>query len=158
MPSQHSVTLREAAPPEDLLIAKHFYQLWLDNGVSPNVIRSDWLETTIQFIEQARRQSNFQAFVAETDGRIVGSASAQRFAGLYPQPFIETYRNYGYIWNVFVEVPYRGQGIGKRLTQRTIDHLKSLGCTRAILHASPLGEPVYSSLGFERSNQLHLDL
>jgi GNAT superfamily N-acetyltransferase len=57
-----------------------------------------------------------------------------------------------------VEPPYRGKGIAKNLTLVAIAHLKSLGCTRAILHASPLGKPVYDSLGFSASNEMRLDL
>lgn len=38
------------------------------------------------------------------------------------------------------------------------DCLKSLGCTRVILHASPFGKPIYSHLGFSESNEMQLDL
>ena len=39
-----------------------------------------------------------------------------------------------------------------------IEYLKSIACTRVILHASPSGKPVYSSLGFSESNEMRLDL
>lgn len=53
---------------------------------------------------------------------------------------------------------YRGRGIGKQLTTSAIAHLKSIGCTRVVLNASPSGKPVYSSLGFVESNGMWLDL
>ena len=37
-------------------------------------------------------------------------------------------------------------------------YLRTIGCTRALLHASPQGEPVYKSLGFETSNEMWLEL
>jgi ribosomal protein S18 acetylase RimI-like enzyme len=150
--------LRKATNQEDFIIAQHFYQLWLDNEVSPDSIRDDWLEVTLQFIDQARQELSFQAFVAEVEGNIVASASCQLFAGLYPSPFKSEYRQYGYIWNVYVESAYRHQGIATKLTNESINYLKSLGCTRAILHASPHGKPVYEKLGFVASNEMRLEL
>lgn len=76
MLTEPNINLREESPQEHSLIAKHFYQLWLD----------------------------------------------------------------------------------KKLTGMALDHLKLLNCTRVILHASPLGKPVYSSLGFWESNEMRLDL
>lgn len=132
--------------------------MWRDNDVPTHSIQSDWLDITLQFIERARRELCYKAFIAEVDGTVVGSASCQLFAGLYPLALTEQYRKYGYVWGVYVEPAHRGQGLAKKLTLQAIDHLKSLGCTRVILHASPLGKPVYLSLGFSQSNEMRLDL
>ena len=158
MNKDRNLTIREATVAEDYLIARHFYQLWLDNNVAPDSIRSDWLEVTIEFIAKARRDLSFQAFVAEVDSRVVGSASCQFFAGLYPAPFKPDFRQYGYIWNVYVEADYRRQGIATSLTKRAIAYLGSLDCTHAILHASTYGKPVYESLGFVPKNEMILEL
>jgi len=158
MPTEQTIIFREATPQEDTLIAEHFYQLWRDNDVSSDCIRSDWLDVTLQFISQARQELSYKAYLAEINTKVVGSAGCQLFAGLYPLALADHYRKYGYIWGVYVEPAYRGQGIAKQLTNMTIAHLKALGCTRAILHASPLGKPVYSSLGFSQSNEMRLDL
>ncbi len=152
--TQSTILVREASSPhEDCLIAEHFYQLWPDNDVPADCIKSDWLETILQFINHARQDSLYKAFIAEVDGVAIGSASCQIFVGLYPQVLAENYRKYGYIWGVYVEPPYRGQGIAKQLTNIALDYLKAIGCTRVVLHASPSGKPVYSSLGFSQSNR-----
>ncbi len=153
-----NINLREASWEEDSRIAQHFYQLWRDNDVPADCIKSDWQEIILQFINHARQELLFKAFVAEVDNKVVGSASCQLFAGLYPLALTENYRKYGYIWGVYVEPPYRKQGIAKKLTSMTLDYLKALGCTRVILHASPSGKPVYSGLGFSDSNEMRLDL
>jgi GNAT superfamily N-acetyltransferase len=153
-----NINFREATPQEDSLIAQHFYQLWRDNNVSAEFIRSNWLEVILKFISKARQDLYYKAFVAELDGKVVGSASCQLFAGLYPMPFTEDYRKYGYIWGVYVEPPYRSQGIATQLTSMTIEYLKAIACTRAILHASPSGKPVYERLGFLPNNEMRLDI
>jgi ribosomal protein S18 acetylase RimI-like enzyme len=158
MLTEPTLKLREATTEEYPLIAEHFYKLWRDNDVPTNCIQCDWREITVEFIDRARQELHYQAFVAEVDGVVVASAGCQLFAGLYPHVLAEHHRKYGYIWGVYVEPPYRGKGIAKQLTRMAIAHLKAIGCTKAILHASPSGKPVYSSLGFAGSNEMQLDL
>jgi ribosomal protein S18 acetylase RimI-like enzyme len=153
-----STIISQASPQHDIIIAHHFYQLWLDNGVKENLILDDWLKITVEFIQNARRELQFQSFIAQGSAEIVGSVSCQLFAGLYPSPFKLEHRNYGYIWNVYVQPDYRRQGIATKLTEMAIAHLKSLNCTKAVLHASPSGKPVYENLGFATSNEMMLNL
>ncbi|MFM7425404.1 MAG: GNAT family N-acetyltransferase [Elainella sp.] len=156
--AQLSPTFGPADPSADLVIARHFYQLWRDNSVAEADILPDWQRQVQAFIATARRDLGFQAFVAEVDGQIVGSASCQRFAGLYPLVLAPTQRDYGYIWGVYVEPAYRRRGLARQLTQMAADHLKTIGCTHALLHASPSGKPVYAQLGFLPTNEMRLDL
>ncbi len=139
-------------------IAQHFHDLWRDNGVPVTGIRPDWQAITLDFIQTATATLDYQAFVAEAQGNIVGSVGGQRFAGLYPNALTPDQRCYGYLWNVYVVPAYRRQGMGRELTQRAVTYLKSLGCTRIILHASPFGQPLYEQMGFVPSNEMRLDL
>ncbi|WP_193197178.1 GNAT family N-acetyltransferase [Nostoc sp. MG11] len=152
------ITIREAIPQEGSLIAQHFYQMWRDIGIPDEAIDPNWLDITLQFTEQAREDLFYKAFVAEVNNAVVGSASCQLLAGLYPNVLKAQYRKFGYIWGVYVEPSHRRQGIAKHLTNSAIAHLKAIGCTRVVLNASPSGKPVYSSLGFSQSNAMHLDL
>ena len=81
-------------------------------------------------------------------GVVVGSSSCQLYAGLYPNAIKHNHRKQGYIWGVYVEPTYRRRGIAKKLTNYCVDYLKSIGCTRVVLNASPDGKPVYTSVGF----------
>jgi len=156
--TEQAIHPRQATLQEDPLIATHFYQMWLDNEVPPDAIQSNWQEIILRFIKHARQELAYQAFVAEMEGGIVGSVSCQCFAGLYPNVLSEEYRKYGYLWGVYVEPLHRGQGIAKKLTSIAIVYLKSLGCTRVILHASLSGKPLYEGLSFCASNEMRLDL
>lgn len=158
MLTQPAIQVRLSTSEEDALIARHFYQMWIDLDVPETAIEPDWLNIMLNYIEQARQTLHYQAFVAEVDGQIVGSAGCQQFAGLYPLILKTDYRHYGYIWGVYVEPAYRKRGIATQLTQRTIDYLKSIGCTHALLNASPLGKPVYDRLGFAPTNAMQLEL
>ncbi|MEA5597249.1 GNAT family N-acetyltransferase [Rivularia sp. UHCC 0363] len=153
-----NLKIRETTPKEDSIIAEHFYQMWLDVGVAEKLIKPNHRDLTLEFIKQARQDLFYKGFVAEVDRLIVGSASCQLFTGLYSLILEEEYRKYGYIWGVYVESSYRRKGIAKQLTNATVEHLKSINCTKAILNASPAGKPVYESLGFSSSNGMQLDL
>lgn len=155
---QQCFQIRAAVPAEDALIAHHFYQMWLDNQIAEESIAPDWLEITLEFIQQARHTLGYQAFVAEVEGRVVGSAGGQRFAGLYPNVIKTCDRCDGYIWGVYVESAHRGRGIATQLTQQLMAYLKTIGCTHAVLNASPSGKPVYARLGFVEGNLMRLDL
>ena len=157
MLTQQLIQIRAATPAEDVLIAHHFYQMWLDNQVLEDAIAPDWLEVTLQFIAQARQTLSYQAFVAEVKGQVVASAGCQRFAG-YPNVMKAAERCDGYIWGVYVEPAYRNRGIATQLTQRSIAYLKAISCTHAVLNASLPGKPVYSRLGFVDSNLMRVDL
>jgi ribosomal protein S18 acetylase RimI-like enzyme len=154
----NNCVIREATFQETSIIAEHFYQLWRDNKVPPESLKPNYQEITLQFIKNASQKLHFKAYFAELEGKIIGSASCQLYEGLYPHILAENYRKYGYIWGVYVEKVYRGRGIGKQLTASAIAHLKSLNCTRIVLHASPSGKPIYTSLGFVESNGMWLDL
>lgn len=151
------IEIRVATPEDDILIAQQFYQLWLDNNVAPSSLQPNWEEITLEFIDRARQDLNYRAFLAEVEGRAIASISCQLFAGLYPGVLSADYRKYGYIWNVFVEESYRNRGIATQLMQVTIDYLKSLNCTKIILHATPMGKPVYERLEFVSSNEMSLN-
>ncbi|BAZ42852.1 putative acetyltransferase [Calothrix sp. NIES-4101] len=155
---QQSIIIQEAKSEQDILIAEHFYKMWLDIGIPQDAIEDDYQVIIIQFIENARQKLCYKSFLAEIDGVIVGSISCQLYAGLYPSVIKSKYRQSGYIWGVYVEPEYRKQGIANNLTNTAIEYLKTIGCTRVILNASPAGKSVYQSLGFVESNAMHLDL
>ncbi|MBD2110378.1 MULTISPECIES: GNAT family N-acetyltransferase [Cyanophyceae] len=152
------ITIRISSPAEDAIIAQHFYRMWCDLGVDENDIQPDWLTIGLEFIDQARRTLNYQAFVAEAEGNIVGSVSGQRFTGLYPPVLSPTHRQYGYIWGVYVEPAYRNQGVATRLTQLMVEYLQEIGCTKAVLNAAPQARSLYQKLGFSESNLMELNL
>lgn len=158
METPPTVNFRAATPQEDGVIAEHFYAMWRDLGITDAVIQPQWPTLCTEFIAQARQHLHYQAFVAEVEGAIVGSAGGQRFAGLYPWVFSYSDRQYGYIWGVYVEPDYRHRGIATQLTQLTVEHLRGIGCTKVVLNAAPKARPLYQRLGFSESNLMELDL
>ncbi len=74
--------------------------------------------------------------VAELDDLPVGTAVVTPFEGV------------AWISMVLVEQQFRGRGVGKALMNRAVELAEELGCTTIRLDATPLGQPLYESLGF----------
>ncbi len=60
------------------------------------------------------------------------------------------------ILNVYVEPHYRRRGIARRLMEVTIDWCRARGDASVFLHASDEGRALYTSMGFELSNEMML--
>ncbi|MGD1899868.1 MAG: GNAT family N-acetyltransferase [Phormidesmis sp.] len=149
------LTIREAVKDDESLVAAHLRSIFPELGFPPESIRKDWLERTTRFIARAREELAYKCFVAEMEGKIVGSASCQ-ILELYPM--VSTAYQKGYIWGVYVDSTYRRQGVATELMRRAASYLEEIGCTQVVLHASDAGEKLYSSLGYEKSNEMVLKL
>ncbi len=152
------VSIREGREDEAHHLARCFRQMWLDVGIAEDGLHDDWRERVERFVEHGRRELGLRFFLAEDGGAIVGSACAQRFAGLYPDLLRPSVRRYGYLWGVWVAEAHRSRGLGRALTNRCIDALREDGCTHALLHAAPMGRPLYEQLGFTSTNELRIEL
>jgi predicted N-acetyltransferase YhbS len=73
---------------------------------------------------------------ADASGTAVGSVTTCRFGPI------------GWISMLLVESSRRGQGIGRDLFAHALDSLRAAGVRSVRLDATPLGRPLYESLGF----------
>jgi GNAT superfamily N-acetyltransferase len=75
-------------------------------------------------------------FVAECDAAPVGTVTTCRFGTV------------GWVAMMLVDERHRGRGIGRRLMERALEYLDARGVRSVRLDATPLGRPLYESLGF----------
>jgi ribosomal protein S18 acetylase RimI-like enzyme len=152
------VAIREGSGEEAAVLAACFRRMWLDVGVPEEGLHDDWCERVERFVERGRRELGLRFFFAEEGQDVVGSACAQRFAGLYPDLLRPSVRRYGYLWGVWVAGSHRRLGLGRALTERCVEALRADGCSHALLHAAPMGLPLYEQLGFTPTNEMRLTL
>ena len=95
-----------------------------------------WNQTSTDW-ERFLRASPEGCFVAEVDGKVVGTATTMVYEG-----------RLAWIGMVLVDPDYRGRGIGTELLEKTIDYLDAHRIPTMKLDATPQGKPIYARLGF----------
>ena len=77
------------------------------------------------------------SFGARLNGRLVGTTTTLNFG-----------RELAWIGMVLVHPDLRGQGLGRRLMETALEHLRGRGIASIKLDATPAGKPLYEKLGF----------
>jgi GNAT superfamily N-acetyltransferase len=114
-------------------------------------------EALPEYFSKAIPSNSFIAWLAEYDGKVVGTGGMVvwqipgRYGGL------ESGRA-GYILNMYTVLEARGKGICTRLLKELIKEAKSLGIRYLHLHASKDGEAIYRKAGFVEPDQPELKL
>lgn len=153
-----TATIRTATPADDDLLVRHYLAICSSYGGAWALPVPNAADVVRAFLETARAERDGSAVLAEVGGRVLGSAACARHLAPYPMVTEAPALSYGYIWSVWVEPDARGQGLATRLVEACLDHLRSLGCTTAILHASAAGAPVYARLGFQPATEMRRTL
>lgn len=152
------ISIRPAEPGDHDTLADFFHAMWMDNGVPADDFNRDWKTKTLAFMKGVATTDRGQAFVALSGERLVGCAQCLMQRKFYALTLRPEVRTDGYLWGVYVTPDFRRQGLATRLTLACKEYLKSIGCTRMVLHASPTGKPVYAGLGFHPTNEMGIDL
>jgi GNAT superfamily N-acetyltransferase len=100
------------------------------------ILGNDW-GVRREWLALAATQPACVPMVADEDGRIVGTG-----VGTTNGPA-------GWIGTIFIEPAWRGQGLGRAITQAIIDRLESAGCRTLVLVATAEGRRLYERMGFE---------
>lgn len=95
-----------------------------------------WNQTPVDW-ERFLRASPEGCFVAETQGRVCGTATTMIYEG-----------RFAWIGMVLVDPENRGQGIGTQLLKKAIEHLDVRRISTVKLDATQQGKPIYETLGF----------
>jgi ribosomal protein S18 acetylase RimI-like enzyme len=148
----------EATAHDDAILVRHFLALLESNGTPAEAIESDAEARILDFIRDGRAHRRLGAFLALMDGNVAGSVACELRRSLYPHVVAQARRRHGYVWNLYVEPAQRRQGVARALMERALAHLRAVGCTAAVLHASAAGERLYTELGFGFAREMRLEL
>jgi glucosamine-phosphate N-acetyltransferase len=141
----------------DILVRK-IIESDLDNGFLESLdslrIASDIdRKKARQILEKISKNPDHVIFVAEYNGRIIGSTTL-----LIEQKFIHDGGKVGHIEDVVVSKEFQSKGIGVIIIRAVLDYAKSQGCYKTILDCDDNVKPFYEKLGFARhSNGMRYD-
>ncbi|WP_346920700.1 GNAT family N-acetyltransferase [Clostridium sp. UBA7339] len=104
------------------------------------------LDDSKEGIDKFLRRNPTTNFIAEEDGKIVGSILCGHDG------------RRGYVYHTAVDMRYRGKGIGKKLVNSVINALKREGINKAALvvfNNNEVGNGFWRSMGWEKREDLN---
>ncbi len=151
-----TTVLREARETDLPAAAELWVQMFEEIGTYCEADFSpEWRQRFCSYFARRIAAEEARYFVADAEGRVVAAAAAIVRDGY---PLAINGRQTGYILGVSVSPAFRRRGIAKELTRRCVEWLRSIGCKRIRLHASPAGRSMYESFGFVPSSEMELVL
>jgi len=139
-----SYSIREARPDEvDVVVSLRVAMSEENDGEK---LSEQVLEATRRWLHEHTRNGIMRSWLAESDGRIVGTVSC-RIRDASPREH-DLVGKEAYVHNLYVKPAYRSRGIGRALMQTLLDWCKSAGYSRVALRASVMGRPLYERMGF----------
>lgn len=103
-------------------------------------------EAIRRYLVRKMPAGEFLAWVAESEGRIVGTSGLTLFER--PPNGANMAGLEAYLSNMYTVPGWRGKGVGTALVTTIIAHLKGTRVRRVWLHATEQGRPVYEKAGF----------
>jgi GNAT superfamily N-acetyltransferase len=152
-------TIRLAGDGDAEIVARHRVGMSRDMGRVKNDVQAEQLlEVSIAVLAAALRDGSYVGWLAsDADGRVLGGV------GVHLKPQLPRIAPDGksvftdrvpLVVNVYTEPGARRRGVARALMRALMDWAKAQGCDRVLLHASDMGRPLYTSLGFEDSNEM----
>lgn len=104
------------------------------------------IEATRNYFIESLPTDKFMAWVAEVDGKIVGTSGLALFRRPpYPGNLAGSE---AYVLNIYTVPEWRGRGVATALVNAIVAFVKTTDVRRVWLHASRFGKGIYEKVGF----------
>lgn len=147
------LTIRRARPEDADQIALHrrlmFAEIFAFDPLKLNAMEADFRPWVRERLAQERYLG---WLVVANNTKVVGGVGLWLLDWL-PHPTDLTCQR-GHVVDVYVQPDFRGQGWARRLMETLLDWCEDRGIITVTLSASPDGEHLYRSLGFEQTRIL----
>lgn len=145
--------VRSARPSDVPELTERFHAMLEECGLLGSGLVGDWRERLARYYDAAMADGSMVWCVIDDGGRIVATACAALNGGpsIYKEPSAT-------ISGVYVLPSHRGRGFARAVTESVLDWCRAKGCASVRLIASPMGRPLYESLGFTDGAEMRLTL
>jgi GNAT superfamily N-acetyltransferase len=146
-------TIRRMTVEDAELIGQQREAMFRENGIggdSLDAMRAAFVRWVWPRIEDG----TYLGWAVEDDGGRVVAGAGLFVLDWPPHPQHPQDGRRAYVLNVYVGAEARGAGLAKRLMGIVEDEARGMGIEYAVLHASPMGRPVYEGLGWTGTNEM----
>ena len=147
--------IRSAGLPDLPHILRHRRAMFEEIGHSEPDALAHMEQVSRDYFRDALRSGTYHAWMAEdADGHVVagGGVVTADWPGFPGEPLARR----AWILNMYTEPHARRRGLARLLVRTMIEWCRAVGLRSVWLHASDAGRPVYSSLGFQPTNEMNL--
>lgn len=146
------------ASPEDLdLLVSHRLSMWLDihPELEQGVKEMDGL--TRRWVKRELARGKLVGFIVRAAGGRVAGSGCIWLRNEQPRPN-NPRGEAPYLLSMYTNKEFRRKGVARLVVKRALKWSKENGYDRVNLHASPMGKPLYESMGFEPTTEMRLKL
>jgi ribosomal protein S18 acetylase RimI-like enzyme len=137
------------------VIVRHRREMFAANGHGPEVLAPMTIAFEAWLAPLLATGAYFGWIVMDATGEAVGGLGMMEI-DWPPHPRHPQQHKRGYITNVFVEPWLRGSGVGRALMAIAAKDGGRRGLDLIVLHASPLGRPLYERIGWTSGSEMML--
>jgi GNAT superfamily N-acetyltransferase len=145
--------IRCATVDDAAVIARHrtamFYEMKSVNESEATSI----LSASIPQLSEMLAGGDYLGWLVERDEKVVAGGGVM-MRRLLPRPGSLQGGEEAYILNVYTEPEHRRRGLARKVMETILAWCRERDCARVTLHPSDVGEPLYRSLGFERTKEM----
>ena len=146
------VTVRHIGPADAGTVTRHRHRMFVEAGKPDDAALAAMSAAFLPWVQAKLENGGYFGWFAEAGGAVV-SGIGMMVLEWPPHPLhLEPLR--GYILNVYTEPAWRGRGLAVRLTRLAQDAAVERGLHLTILHATEMGKPLYTKLGFKGTNEM----
>src|SRR5687768_1371699 len=147
MPSaQTTITYRPATIDDVESLARLRYQFLLE--VHPTDAQNPDIAPILRrWFSEKIKTRHFQAILAVADDEVI--ACSGMIIHEHPPGIMSPNGRQAYIMNMYTLPAWRGRGIATTIFNQLIELARKENCSRASLHALPIGRPIYEKAGFK---------
>lgn len=149
-------TLRPTTLPDLEFHVRHRVAMFADMDYGDEAGRESMAATFRDRLRTWLSTGEVRGVLAESEGRVIAGALLQ-FKEALPNP-LSPQAVRGYLFNVYTDPAFRGQGLARRMTTTLLEVATAQGVGMVELHASKGAEALYRSMGFEPTPEFRLIL
>jgi GNAT superfamily N-acetyltransferase len=145
--------IRRATVDDAAVIARHraamFYEMKCVNAIESASI----ISASIPQLSEMLAEGEYSGWLVERDEKVIAGGGVM-IRRLLPRPGSLQGGEEAYILNIYTEPEHRRRGLARKLMETILEWCCERGFARVTLHPSDEGEPLYLSLGFERTKEM----
>ncbi len=153
--------LRPLTPDDAAIVARHRAAMFHEMGSLARADIEPMIAASATYLRTAIEHGEYHGWLAivPDQGEVphVAAGGGVQLRPQLPRPRPDgglLIGRQGIILNVYVELPWRRQGLARRLVETVIDWARRERLASLVLHASEAGRPLYEQLGFVATNEM----